>query len=134
MNSYENNILEAVEIITNQKIDEADFNKTVQATIIKMIDAASAHYLVKYQDSRFDAFAVNKTKQYQDGQNVYVLFPGNDTKQDKMIIGPVEKNAEFVTTIVDAERYEIVGTNCANSLNDAFELCAYTPNGDIKIL
>lgn len=134
MNSYENKILEAVEIITNQKIDEADFNKTVQATIIKMIDAASAHYLVKYQDSRFDAFAVNKTKQYQDGQNVYVLFPGNDTKQDKMIIGPVEKNAEFVTTIVDAERYEIVGTNCANSLNDAFELCSYTPNGDIKIL
>ena len=134
MNSYENKILEAVEIITNQKIDEADFNKTVQATIIKMIDAASAHYLVKYQDSRFDAFAVNKTKQYQDGQNVYVLFPGNDTKQDKMIIGPVEKNAEFVTTIVDAERYEIVGTNCANSLNDTFELCSYTPNGDIKIL
>lgn len=134
MNSYENNILEAVEIITNQKIDEADFNKTVQATIIKMIDAASAHYLVKYQDSRFDAFAVNKTKQYQDGQNVYVLFPGNDTKQDKMIIGPVEKNAEFVTTIVDAERYEIVGTNCANSLNDTFELCSYTPNGDPKIL
>lgn len=134
MNSYENNILEAVEIITNQKIDEADFNKTVQATIIKMIDAASAHYLVKYQDSRFDAFAVNKTKQYQDGQNVYILFPGNDTKQDKMIIGPVEKNAEFVTTIADAERYEIVGTNCANSLNDTFELCSYTPNGDIKIL
>ena len=134
MNSYENNILEAVEIITNQKIDEADFNKTVQATIIKMIDAASAHYLVKYQDSRFDAFAVNKTKQYQDGQNVYILFPGNDTKQDKMIIGPVEKNADFVTTIVDAERYEIVGTNCANSLNDIFELCSYTPNGDIKIL
>lgn len=134
MNSYENKILEAVEIITNQKIDEADFNKTVQATIIKMIDAASAHYLVKYQDSRFDAFAVNKTKQYQDGQNVYVLFPGNDTKQDKMIIGPVEKNAEFVTTVVDAERYEIVGTNCANSLNDTFELCSYTPNGDIKIL
>lgn len=134
MNSYENKILEAVEIITNQKIDEADFNKTVQATIIKMIDAASAHYLVKYQDSRFDAFAVNKTKQYQNGQNVYVLFPGNDTKQDKMIIGPVEKNAEFVTTIVDAERYEIVGTNCANSLNDTFELCSYTPDGDIKIL
>lgn len=134
MNSYENKILEAVEIIANQKIDEADFNKTVQATIIKMIDAASAHYLVKYQDSRFDAFAVNKTKQYQDGQNVYVLFPGNDTKQDKMIIGPVEKNAEFVTTIIDAERYEIVGTNCANSLNDTFELCSYTHNGDIKIL
>ena len=134
MNSYENKILEAIEIIANQKIDEADFNKTVQATIIKMVDAASAHYLVKYQDSRFDAFAVNKTKQYQDGQNVYVLFPGNDTKQDKMIIGPVEKNAEFVTTIVDAERYEIVGTNCANSLNDTFELCSYTHNGDIKVL
>ena len=134
MNSYENKILEAVEIITNQKIDEADFNKTVQATVIKMVDAASAHYLVKYQDSRFDAFAVNKTKQYQDGQNVYVLFPGNDTKQDKMIIGPVEKNAEFVTTIVDAERYEIVGTNCANSLNNTFELCSYTHNGDIKVL
>lgn len=134
MNSYETKILEAVEIIANQKIDEADFNKTVQATIIKMVDAASAHYLVKYQDSRFDAFAVNKTKQYQDGQNVYVLFPGNDTKQDKMIIGPVEKNAEFITTIINAERYEIVGTNCANSLNNTFELCSYTHNGDIKVL
>ena len=73
MNSYENKILETVEIIANQKIDEADFNKTVQATIIKMIDAASAHYLVKYQDSRFDAFAVNKTKQYQDGQMLCII-------------------------------------------------------------
>lgn len=134
MNSYENNILEAVEIITNQKIDEADFNKTVQATIIKMIDAATAQYLVKYQDSRFNAVSINKTKQYQDGQNVYVLIPGNDTKQDKMIIGAVEKNADFVTTIVDSEKYELVGTNCVNSMDNTFELCSYTPDGDMTIL
>lgn len=134
MNSYENNILEAVEIITNQKIDEADFNKTVQATIIKMINAATAQYLVKYQDSRFNAVSINKTKQYQDGQNVYVLIPGNDTKQDKMIIGAVEKNADFVTTIVDSEKYELVGTNCVNSMDNTFELCSYTPDGDMTIL
>ena len=35
MNSYENKILEAVEIIANQKIDEADFNKTVQGLMAK---------------------------------------------------------------------------------------------------
>lgn len=134
MNSYENNILEAVEIITNQKIDEADFNRTVQATIIKIVDAATAQYMVKYQDSRFTAIAINKNKLYQEGQNVYVLIPGNDTKQDKMIIGAVEKNADFVTTIVDSEKYEIVGTNCVNSMNNTFELCSYTPDGDIKIL
>ena len=99
-----------------------------------MTNAATTEYLVKYQDSRFPAYSVNKSKQYKDGQNVYVLIPGNDTTQVKMILGAVEKEIELATAIEEKYKYEIVGSNCVNSLNDTFELCSYTPDGDIKIL
>lgn len=134
MDSYENKLLDAIELMAETKIQEANFNKTVQATIIKMTNAATAEYLVKYQDSRFPAYSMNKSKQYKDGQNVYVLIPGNDTTQVKMILGAVEKEIELATAIEEKYKYEIVGSNCVNSLNDIFELCSYTPDGDIKIL
>lgn len=134
MDSYENKLLDAIELMAETKIQEANFNKTVQATIIKMTNAATAEYLVKYQDSRFPAYSVNKSKQYKDGQNVYVLIPGNDTTQVKMILGAVEKEIELATAIEEKYKYEIVGSNCVNSLNNTFELCSYTPDGDIKIL
>lgn len=134
MDSYENKLLDAIELMAETKVQEANFNRTVQATIIKMTNAATAEYLVKYQDSRFPAYSVNKSKQYKDGQNVYVLIPGNDTTQTKMIMGAVEKDIELATAIEDEYKYEIIGSNCVNSLNDTFELCSYTPNGDIKVL
>ena len=134
MDSYENKLLDAIELMAETKIQEANFNKTVQATIIKMTNAATAEYLVKYQDSRFPAYSMNKSKQYKDGQNVYVLIPGNDTTQVKMILGAVEKEIELATAIEEKYKYEIVGSNCVNSLNNTFELCSYTPDGDIKIL
>lgn len=134
MDSYENKLLDAIELMADKKVQEANFNKTVQATIIKMTNAATAEYLVKYQDSRFPAYSVNKSKQYKDGQNVYVLIPGNDTTQVKMILGAVEKEIELATAIEEKYKYEIAGSNCVNSLNDTFELCSYTPDGDIKIL
>lgn len=134
MDSYENKLLDAIELMADKKVQEANFNKTVQATIIKMTNATTAEYLVKYQDSRFPAYSMNKSKQYKDGQNVYVLIPGNDTTQVKMILGAVEKEIELATAIEEKYKYEIVGSNCVNSLNDTFELCSYTPDGDIKVL
>ena len=134
MNSYENKLLDAIELMADKKVQEANFNKTVQATVIKMTNAATAEYLVKYQDSRFPVYSMNKSKQYKEGQNVYVLIPGNDTTQTKMIISAVEKDIELATAIAEEYKYEIIGSNCVNSLNDTFELCSYTPDGDIKIL
>jgi len=134
MSSLENTFLDSFEIIANNKVQEAGLNKTVQATIIKMTDAASAQYMVKYQDSRFNAFSLNKNKEYKKGQNVLILMPDNDTEKNKIIIGAVEKEIEIKTAIENSQRYEIIGTNCVNSLDNIFELCSYTPDGDIQIL
>ncbi len=134
MSSLENTFLDSFEIIANNKVQEAGLNKTVQATIIKMTDAASAQYMVKYQDSRFNAFSLNKNKEYKKGQNVLILMPDNDTEKNKIIIGAVEKEIEIKTAIENSQRYEIIGTNCVNSLDNIFELCSYTSDGDIQIL
>ena len=53
MNSYENKILEAVEIITNQKIDEADFNKTVQAVVRVEVRDGGYYYYLSVSDGKY---------------------------------------------------------------------------------
>ena len=64
MNNYENNILEAIETIVDSSIAKSSYDRTIQATIIKLIDKSLGQYNVKYQDSYFDAFSVDTTIEY----------------------------------------------------------------------
>lgn len=135
MDSYENKIIDAIELVADKKISELDFNKTVQATIIRAINKALGKYYVKYQDASFEASSTNLNVEYAEGASVYVMIPGNDTAQDKIIIGAVDKTeiSQNIDTIMKDDRYENIGVNCAGTLN-TFELCSYTPYGDIKTL
>ena len=131
MNNYEDNILKAIETIVDSSIAKTDYDRTIQATIIKIIDKALGQYNVKYQDSYFDAFTADTAVEYLEGTNVYILVPNGDMSKDKTILGAVDGyRVQGVTAITDADASDPVGYNCVNG-DTIFELCSYTQEQSI---
>ena len=81
-NNIESNICKAIDIIVKKAVNQASYDKTIQATILSCVDATIGKYKVKYQDSTFYAYSGNSDTTYTDGSNVYILIPGNDMKKD----------------------------------------------------
>lgn len=133
MNNYEDNILEAIETIVDSSIAKSNYDRTIQATIIKMVDKSLGQYNVKYQDSYFDAFSIDTTIEYVEGTNVYILVPNGDMSKDKTILGAVDGyKIQSITAITDADASDPVGYNCVNS-NIRFELCSYIEEQNIVL-
>ena len=124
----ENNICEAIEYIVNNAVANANYDKTIQATIVKCIDATIGKYKIKYQNSTFFAFAQDISVSYINGSDVYILVPGNDMSRDKVILGTVKKlGSNYIDTSEEDEKFETIGKNCIESTNN-FELCSYESN------
>lgn len=124
--NIENSICEAIEYIVENAVANANFDKTVQATIISCVDEATGKYKVRYQDSSFYAYAQTPDMKYFSGKSVYVLIPSNNMSNNKTILGTVDKlGTNFTPVISEDEKYEIVGTDCIDSV-DHFELCSYS--------
>ena len=133
MNNYEDNILEAIETIVDNSIAKSNYDRTIQATIIEIVDKSLGQYNVKYQDSYFDAFSIDTTIEYVEGTNVYILVPNGDMSKDKTILGAVDGyKIQGVTAITDADASDPVGYNCVNS-NIRFELCSYIEEQNIVL-
>ena len=90
-NNYENIICEAIETLVDKAVSQAEYDKTIQATIIEHTDATIGKYKVKYQDSTFYAYATDVSANYSKGSSVYILIHANNMEKDKTIIGAVEK-------------------------------------------
>ena len=124
-NNYENNIIDAIEQIVNNAVSNADYDRTVKATIVECVDQTIGKFKVKYQDSTFFAYATSSEVTYSKGSEVYILIPGNDASRDKTILGTVKKlGADYAVTPEGDEAFEIVGNNCIHS-STTFELCSY---------
>ena len=109
--SIESNVCDAVELLVDNAIAKAQYDKTIQGTVIKCIDATIGKYLIKYQDSTFNAYASGSGVSYPDGTGVYILVPGNDMSRDKTIIGASEKTAiNYIEPEAGEDAYTIVGT------------------------
>lgn len=85
--SIENNICEAIELIVQNAVDNAKYDKTIQAIVIKNIDELSGKYEVSYQDATFIAYSTDTEIKYPNGASVSILIPGNDMSRDKVILG-----------------------------------------------
>lgn len=124
-NNYENNIIDAIEQIVNNAVANADYDRTIKATIVECVDQTIGKFKVKYQDSSFFAYATSSEVTYSKGSEVYILIPGNDTSRDKTILGTVKKlGADYAVTPEGDEAFEVVGNNCIHS-STTFELCSY---------
>ena len=135
MNNIEDKICQAIDIIVQRAISQADYDKTIQATIIKCIDQTIGKYTVRYQDSTFYAYSNNSDVSYSENTLVYVLIPSGDMSKDKTILGAVAKlGTNFISNQEEINKYEIVGNNCITNGNQEFGLQSYYPEKLVKVL
>lgn len=108
--SIEKNICDAMEVIARDIVSNADFDKTIQATIVAYTD--NGRYKVQYQDSLFYAYTSDLEKTYTKGKQVFVLVPKGDFTQKKTIISEVieEKDGADLTE-KGIKEYEKIGEN-----------------------
>lgn len=111
-------ILDAIELLANNSVQKAGYDKTIQAQILSCEDQVVGKYRCKYQDAVFYAYTNNPDIRLSKGTLVYILIPGNDMRQQKTIIGMVDKlGADYISAAVGDQAYNIIGTNCVISNN-----------------
>jgi len=131
MDTNENKILDAMEIVAEKYVNEAGYDKTIQATVFELINKSLGEYKIKYQDSYFSAFSADTDIEYAEGTSVYILIPQGDMSKDKTILGAVDGyKIQGVTAITDADASDIVGYNCIKE-KETYELCSYTQEQNI---
>ena len=128
MNNIENSICDAIDILVKQAINSANFDKTIQATIITCSEPSTGEYLVKYQDSKFYAYASNPDITYNSGALVHLLIPEGDFSNHKTIIGAVKNlGANYNSQITQEDQYNEIGNNCVDISENfsGLSLCSY---------
>lgn len=137
MNSIEEKICQAIDIIVSKAIGEATYDKTIQAIVVSCVDEVAGKYKVKYQDSTFYAFSTNTEVHYSANTTVYVLVPGNDMSASKTILGAVNNlgTAMMSTAVPDEDKYEKLGGSVFSS-NRTYGLSSYRKgvNGTYSLL
>lgn len=128
----QNNICQTIDIIVQNAIQNAGFDRTIQAIVSECTDESIGQYKVRYQDSTFYAYAPNPEDKYSVGAGVYILVQNNDMKKDKFIVGAVDKlGKDYLTVIDESERYEVIGANCLKDIQE-IQLCSYK-SGSYKV-
>lgn len=131
-NTIEQNICDAVDILVNRAISQANFDKTISAIVVECVDEVSGKYKVRYQEGTYYATS-DSAMTYSVNSEVYVLIPGGDFTKEKKIIGSVKNLGVGYGTEVDGdEGYNLVGTNVID-FDGEVGLCSYKKE-DIKVL
>lgn len=133
MNNIEQQICEAVDIIVQRAMSQAEFDRTIQGTVLSCVDATIGKYKIKYQDSSFYAYASNAEVTYSNGSSVYILIPGNDLSRDKTILGTTKRlGLNYINTVTGQDTYNIIGNNIIINNNVEFSLISYDSKDDSK--
>jgi hypothetical protein len=124
-NSLEDNLLDAIDILVTDAVEKAEFDRTIQATVVSCIDASIGKYKCKYMDSTFYAYSDNVDNTYPDNSTVYITVPNGDMTAEKLIVGTVKKlGTNYVSEIEPEDYYDKVGTNIITTTSE-FGLCSY---------
>lgn len=87
----ENSIVDAIELLTENKIAKARLDKTIIATVVSCVNKTTGIYNVKYQEAIIEAYS-SPNVSYNVNDSVYVLIPMNDIEADKFILGKLGGN------------------------------------------
>lgn len=126
MKRIEDTICEAIELIVDKAVNNAGYDKTIQAIIKSCVDETTGKYLVQYQDSTFYAYSSNLDYTYGSGVSVYVLVPGNDMTDNKTIIGAVDNlGIDYINQASKEDLFDKIGANCVGNSANGFNLSSY---------
>jgi hypothetical protein len=90
--SYQENILQAVDMVVSQRLHEMSFDKTIVCKVEDDTNASKGEYTVSYEAMKMVVYAANPEEEYSTGQSVYVTVPQGDFNLRKIIIGYVSSS------------------------------------------
>ena len=124
MSDLTNKILDAIDIMADDKVSSVKFDKTVRATIVESVDQSVGKYKVKYQNSTFFAFA-NDLKSYSKGSAVYVVIPSANFESHPYIVGSVRKlGSDYMDVLTPEDMLSPIGGNILSS-SETISFCSY---------
>ena len=89
MNSISEQILNAIDLVTEEKLSHLQYDKTVKGEIYSLEDINTGEYKVRYQGTIFSAYSENLDTVYKDGDSVFIKVPEGDFSNRKIISGLV---------------------------------------------
>ena len=119
-NNIQESIFNAIDVITDKKINDIKFDKTIECIIENDGEADKGKYTARYQDIIINIFSSNNTVKYRKGENVYVLVPQGDFSNKKTIIGKVDSSGEeFISIDSIIDKIEILEENYVDEPKDS---------------
>lgn len=136
MKSPSQQILDAIQILADNSVKTAQFDRTIRAIVTSCVDRTIGQYKCRYQDATIIAYASSADIIYANNTEVYILIPNGDMDNRKTIIGSVKTlGIDYVNTAQGDEAYDIIGTNvlspgkidtyCLNSNNINYHYYIY---------
>lgn len=110
-------LLEAMETIAASGDSKLKYDKTVEMTIVNLVDGTTGEYLVEYQGNKMSAFVTDLNRTYKKGDIVFVKIPEGDFSNTKLIEGTVSTGSATVeeknilsNAVIEKKPY-VVGEN-----------------------
>ena len=129
MADYIDQFLQAMDLITNERIRNADYDKTIVCNIVSNKDAKNGVYIVSDGASKFEAQYNDHGDILKEGQAVNVLVPKNNYNNVKTILGKVVTDtSESFTYVSPLDKFfDMTGSVFAEI--DEASLLANDPRG-----
>lgn len=125
------NVFEAINVIAEQQINNAGFDKTIQGQIVRCVDATIGAYDVKVPGDVYRAYSIVKGIEYAENSNVTILIPGGNPNNEKIILGSTDKNSTaYVKPLEDS--YVSNDYNIFDKITD-IALCTYKSPQQVKL-
>ena len=110
------NLFQAIDIITQERLTNLGYDKTIKATIIDDSKADKGEYIVSDGSSDFEAYSDVK---YSKGTIVYVIIPQGDYNNTKIIVGKYTDETNSYNYANPTEDFLDVTHNLAQSAAEA---------------
>lgn len=136
-NKYANQIYEAIDILTDQKLRNLKLDCTVQAIVKDNTNASKGYYTIEIQDANQNQQIIARSNRidyvYPLNSCVYVTIPQNNSALDKWILGSVEvETSELDAYYFEEERPVKSGAN--GIFDGALALAQLIGGGDMLII
>lgn len=129
-----NYMIQAIDIIVNDKVKKANFNKTAYGRIARVEDAVKHSYVIELQDGgEIIAYDQNEWQLYNVGSTVQIEIPQNDSNKEKTIIRKIDNSkAQMTAKFIEADtavdniwKHQIIETYTDPKTNTSAQLNYY---------
>ena len=138
MNNISEQLLQAMDIITKEKVRQLKYDKTIQATVYSIVDVDTGEYKVRYNGNIFSAFSEDTSKSYSIKDVVYVKVPEGNFSNKKLITSLVTAKSLSNAQLSDLTNsvFEVSPTfdalyDGAYDASQSYGVIAGTPVGEI---